>query len=144
LRIFVTYYSETGDYVEKELHDFEARVFSHEFDHILGVPFIHWTVSEGEIELKGDYKEEDFENLNTTIEHYRNRLYDEKQSKPTLFEAFDVPFLHVDSLDEKFMISTDLKKKEKLNFEELMQIDIEKAIKKDLKLQLKANKNILI
>jgi hypothetical protein len=144
LRILASYHTETGEYVERELHDFEARVFSHEFDHILGVPFIHWTVSEGEIELKEDYMEEDFENLLTTIEHYRNRLYDERLSKPNLFESFDLPFLNVEDRDEQFMLSTDLKKQDKLNFEEIMLIDIEKAIKKDLRLLLKADKNILI
>jgi hypothetical protein len=41
-------------------------------------------------------------------------------------------------------LEIDLKNQNKLNFEELMLIDIEKAIKKDLRLLLKANKNILI
>jgi hypothetical protein len=108
------------------------------------VPFIHWTVSEGEIELKDEYKEEDFENTVHTIEHYRNRLYDEKLSKPNIFETFSTPLINVEDTDEKFLIGTELKTENKLNFEELMLIDIEKGIRKDLRMHLKANKNILI
>ena len=106
-----------------------------------GVPFIHWRISDCDIELKEEYKEE-FDNLIYTIEYYRNRLSDEKLSKPNLFEKFDLPIINEIDLDKQFIIEDELRIKNKLNFEELMLIDIEKAIRKDLRMKLKQNKNI--
>jgi hypothetical protein len=107
----------------------------------LGIPFIHWRISDCDIELKDEYKDQ-FDNLLYTIEYYRNRLSDEKLSKPNLFEQFDLPIINETDIDKQFMIEDELRNKNKLNFEELMLIDIEKAIKKDLRMKLKQIKNI--
>ncbi len=107
----------------------------------MGIPFIHWRISDCDIELKDEYKDQ-FDNLLYTIEYYRNRLSDEKLSKPNLFEQFDLPIINETDIDKQFMIEDELRNKNKLNFEELMLIDIEKAIKKDLRMKLKQIKNI--
>ena len=59
----VFYHNENGDFIKEELYDFKARVFHHELDHNLGMPFIHWKKSEGEIEIKEEFSKENFENL---------------------------------------------------------------------------------
>ena len=123
------------------MNDFEARVFSHEYDHLRGVPFIHWRVSEGDIELKDEYDGQ-FDNLLYTIEYYKNRLTDQKLSQFNPFEKFSTPMINENDIETKYMIEIELSFNNKMNFEELMLIDIEKAIKKDLRMRLKENKKI--
>ncbi len=124
-----------------QLSDFDARVFSHEYDHIRGIPFIHWKISEGDIETKEEYNQE-FDNLMYTIEYYKHRIIDEKFSQFNIYEKFNTPMLNENDPEKKFMIENELSFNNKLNFEELMLIDIEKAIKKDLKLKLQEGKKI--
>ena len=71
LGIVVSYNDENGIFKEDELYDFKARVFHHELDHNNGKPFIHWKVSEGEIEIKEQFKNESFENL----KYVKNNIY---------------------------------------------------------------------
>lgn len=137
LAVAVAYFDENGKPQDKQLYDFEARVFCHEFDHLQGIPFVHWRVSEGDIEI---ISKESFENLQFTIEYYKNRLRDTKRSKPDVFEFFDIPLLNLDQdalIEEKMMVDYEMKNKKKISYEEVMLIDIEKGIKKDLKLKLK-------
>lgn len=63
----VHYHDENGNFHEEELYDFRARVFQHELEHNSGKPFIHWKVSEGEIEIKEEYNDYSFVNLNYVI-----------------------------------------------------------------------------
>jgi peptide deformylase len=63
LGIKALYYNEDWKMIEKDLFDFEARVYCHGYDQVQGMPFIHWKVSQGEIEIKEEYKNEKLENL---------------------------------------------------------------------------------
>ncbi len=123
------------------MNDFEARVFSHEYDHLRGIPFIHWKVSEADIDLKDEYNGQ-FDNLLYTIDYYKNRLTDERLSQFNSFEKFSTPLINENDVDKKYMIGNELSFKNNMNFEELMLIDIEKAIKKDLRMKLIENKKI--
>jgi hypothetical protein len=137
LAIVACYFDENGSPQEKELYDFEARVFCHEYDHLAGIPFIHWKVSEGEIEL---FSNEGYENLYFTIEHYKHRLRDSKITNPDYFHYFDNNLINSDKnefLDDQLMLDNELRNKNKLSYDDVMLVDIEKAIKKDLKLKLK-------
>ena len=49
--IRINYINEDGDEKTDTLAGFSARVFSHEYEHLLGIPFIDWKVSLGEIEV---------------------------------------------------------------------------------------------
>lgn len=55
--IRIKYFNEQGEQQEKELSGFEARMILHEMDHLLGIPFIDWKVSQGEIEILENYVE---------------------------------------------------------------------------------------
>jgi hypothetical protein len=129
------YVNEKGENQQEELLDFQARAFHHEYDHLIGRPFIHWKLNIGDIEIKDEYKE-DFENLAITLEHYRNRLRDAKLSKPDLFEQIDIPLINREENDD-LMIHYELNNKKQLSFEEIMLIDIEKGIRKDMKLKMR-------
>lgn len=138
MAINVSYVDETENLIQKDIFDFEARVFSHEYDLLEGIPFLHWRVNEGDIKIKDEFKE-DFENLDLTIDYYKNRLRDARISAPEIFETFSLPLINVDKTDfeEHFLVQEELRNKQKLTFEDIMLIDIEKAIRKDLKLKLK-------
>ncbi len=138
IAIVVKYFDVNGNAKEKELFDFEARVFCHEFDHLSGCPFIHWKISQGEIELlSGD----EWGNLESTIEFYKNRLRDSKRDDPVMFEHMLYNSDHDSFIDDALMMDFEMKTKKgsekKLSYEDVMLIDIEKGIKKDLKMRLK-------
>jgi len=137
LAVLVSYFDPNGVPYQKELYDFEARVFCHEYDHLLGIPFIHWKVNTGDIELNTN---ESYSNLYYTIEYYKNRLRDTKLSDPSYFDFFETEMRNIDNdnfMDEQLMIDYELRNKRKLSYDDVMLIDLEKAIKKDLKLKLK-------
>lgn len=148
LAIQVMYLNEEGKRVERELYDFEARLFHHEIQHLEGIPFINWKVSEGEIDIKDEYISQ-FDNLNYTIEYYKNRLRDTRKTQPNFFEEFDINLINAadnvtspEYLEEKVMMDYEFRNKKKVSFEDVMLIDIEKAIKRDLKLKLKTENKI--
>lgn len=114
----------------------------HEFEHLQGIPFIHWRVSEGEIEIKEDTS--DVDNLKVTIDYYKNRLRDTRRSQPDLFEMFDIPMINKDYdniYQDRLQLDYELRNKRSVNFEDIMLIDIEKGIRKDLKLKLRKEEN---
>jgi len=69
----VSYLDERGDEVEKKLYDFSARVFLHEMDHVLGRSMMHWSLSEGNIDIIKTHLDES-ENLATTVEFYKEKI----------------------------------------------------------------------
>lgn len=60
--IQINYINEDGEEKIEEMFGFPARVFSHEYDHLHGTPFIDWKVSLGEIEVI-EGLEHNYENL---------------------------------------------------------------------------------
>jgi hypothetical protein len=120
--------------------EFEARVFCHEYDHLLGIPYIHWRVCEGDIVIKDECitEEDKYENLFYAIDHYKNRIQDAKLHNPEMFrnQADSSNLMSFDSLGFNNGYRMNLNNK-KLHFEDVMLMDIEKAIRKDLKLKLK-------
>jgi len=60
--IKVNYLNQQGEEKEQILQGFPARVFCHEYEHLLGIPFIDWKVSLGEIEVIEGF-ENSYENL---------------------------------------------------------------------------------
>lgn len=70
------------------------------------------------------------------MEYYRNRLRDVRKSKPESFEYFQN--MHImDTEDNTPFKDWDLANNMNLSFEDTMLVDIEKAIRKDLKIKLK-------
>jgi len=127
--------------------EFEARVFCHEYDHILGIPFIHWRVCEGDIIIKDEFitEEDKYENLFYAIDHYKNRLEEAKIHNQDIFRNQADSFNCMnENLGFTHSYRSDINDK-KLHFEDVMLMDIEKAIRKDLKLKLKrrTSENIL-
>jgi len=62
----IKYFNEEGDEFEREFTGFGARLILHEIDHLLGIPFIDWKVSQGEIEILQEYSDK-FNNLSTVL-----------------------------------------------------------------------------
>jgi hypothetical protein len=127
--------------------EFEARVFCHEFDHLLGIPFIHWRVCEGEIQIKDEFitEEDKYENLFYAIDHYKNRIEEAKLHNQDSFRNQpDSLNSNNENLGFNQSYRTNIHEK-KLHFEDVMLMDIEKSIRKDLKLKLKrkTSENIL-
>jgi len=73
----VSYINEEGDLIEETIHDFKARVFLHELDHINGKTMTNWRVSEGNIDVLQD-KKETYQNLMTTVDFYKAKIDDLK------------------------------------------------------------------
>lgn len=99
-------------------------------DHLLGIPFIDWKVSQGEIEILENYVEK-FQSLSAVhsllsitqiIEFYRQRIKDFK-----FYHIKDNTKIKVDYLNDS-QIQT--------SFDKCMLMDIEKNIRKDLKKQI--------
>jgi hypothetical protein len=146
LGVFVSYFDENGKPYKKELFDFEARVFCHEYDHIFGKPMIHWKVSEGDIEVTS---EDSFDNLKSTIDYYKNRLIDAKTNDSSIFNYLETNLYNHNSdtyIEDQLELAdqTINKNDRKLSFEEVMLVDIEKGIRKDLKLQLRRDTQKII
>lgn len=70
------------------------------------------------------------------LDYYRNRLRDVRKSKPESFEYFQNMHL-MDGQDNTPFKDWDLANNMNLSFEDTMLVDIEKAIRKDLKIKLK-------
>ena len=51
IAIKVSYLNHEGDEIESEFHDFKARVFLHQLDHINGRLMSHWRLSEGNLDI---------------------------------------------------------------------------------------------
>lgn len=69
------------------------------------------------------------------MEYYKNRLIDVKNSKPNSFDYFQN--MHIMDYENNTPFKDwDLANNVNLSFEDTMLIDIEKAIKKDLKIKL--------
>ena len=136
LVILVRFLDELGKVNEKELTGFEARVFCHEYDHLSGIPFIHWRVCEGEIIIKDQYitAEDKYENLFYAIDYYKNRIKEAKLFHPQMFESGNSSS---DLFDRSINRDSTSCVNKKLAFEDIMLMDIEKAIRKDLKLKLR-------
>ena len=68
------------------MHDFSARVFLHELDHIEGRSMTHWKVSEGNIDIIQG-KEDANRHLMTTVQFYKDKISEMKeQFNDELFE----------------------------------------------------------
>ena len=56
LSILATYINDKGQKCESEFVDFGARVFCHEYDHLLGKTILNWNNYKGDIILDGEDK----------------------------------------------------------------------------------------
>ena len=57
IAIKVSYLNHEGDEIESEFHDFKARVFLHQLDHINGRLMSHWRLSEGNLDIIDGHKD---------------------------------------------------------------------------------------
>jgi peptide deformylase len=62
----IKYFNAEGEELEREFSGFGARLILHEIDHLLGIPFIDWKVSQGEIEILEEHIDK-FNNLSTVL-----------------------------------------------------------------------------
>ncbi|WP_129408123.1 peptide deformylase [Marinitoga lauensis] len=53
----VKYTNENGDIIEEELHEYTARIFQHEYDHLEGILFIDKVSTASKARVKGKIKE---------------------------------------------------------------------------------------
>ena len=63
-KLKIKYFNEEGIENIKELTGYDARIVLHEIDHLMGIPFIDWKISEGNIEIIEEFKN-NYETLNT-------------------------------------------------------------------------------
>lgn len=63
-KLKIKYFNEEGKENIKELTGYDARIVLHEIDHLMGIPFIDWKISEGNIEIIEEFKN-NYETLNT-------------------------------------------------------------------------------
>ncbi|CAI2374786.1 unnamed protein product [Moneuplotes crassus] len=82
--IQLVYQDETGSFKEKEFFDFEARVVNHEIDHCDGKNIIHWSLSEGNIEIDQHLKEQ-YKSLGEEIHKYQEKIQQLKKDDPAVF-----------------------------------------------------------
>ncbi len=155
LKILATYFNENGEKCEAEFFDFEARVFCHEYDHLLGKTILNWNISKGELIVEGEEKLErvnlnqqgdekenkiEYKHFIYTLDYYKNRLINEKSIMPTIFEQFDVQLLNKeydDFTEEQLSIHNELKGKENWTLEDIMWLDLERAFRKDKNIKIK-------
>ena len=57
IAIKVSYLNHEGDEIESEFHDFKARIFLHQLDHINGRVMSHWRLSEGNLDIIDGHKD---------------------------------------------------------------------------------------
>ena len=69
----MSYLDERGDEQESRFHDFAARVFLHEMDHVEGKTMTHWRVSEGNIDIIKGYQDR-HKHLMTTVDFYKDKI----------------------------------------------------------------------
>lgn len=152
LRIVAKYIDEDGKNNEIELTDFQARVFCHEYDHLIGKTILDWKNSNGDIIIEGEEKfdrinyiqgeeiEFKYKNFYLTWEHYRNRILYEGGNRPNIFEKFDIQLVNkeFDSFsEEQLSIQNELRGKKNWNIEDIMWIDLERAYRKDMNIKVK-------
>ncbi|WGS64632.1 peptide deformylase [Marinitoga aeolica] len=53
----VKYTNENGEIIEEELHEYTARIFQHEYDHLEGILFIDKVSTASKAKVKGKIKE---------------------------------------------------------------------------------------
>lgn len=82
--IHVSYFNQEGDEVEQKLFSHAARVFLHELDHLEGRSMLHWSLSEGNIDVIHSVMPQ--ENLMTTVEFYKQKIDSLKSSFHHMFE----------------------------------------------------------
>lgn len=71
--ILANYLDETGEEQERKMHDFSARVFHHELDHINGRTMTNWKISEGNIDIVQGQEERN-QHLMTTVSFYKDKI----------------------------------------------------------------------
>ena len=76
--ILANYLDERGEEHEQKLHDFSARVFLHELDHIEGRTMTNWKISEGNIDII-EGKEDRNRHLMTTVDFYKDKITEMKE-----------------------------------------------------------------
>ena len=76
--ILTNYLDEAGEEQEHKLHDFSARVFHHELDHIDGRTMTNWKISEGKIDIIQG-KEDRNRHLMTTVDFYKDKINELKE-----------------------------------------------------------------
>ena len=59
------------------MHDFSARVFLHELDHIEGRTMTHWKISEGNIDVIDGLQDRN-RHLMTTVSFYKDKIVEMK------------------------------------------------------------------
>ena len=145
--VLVSYIDELGDEVEKDLRDFDARVFLHELDHINGRTMTHWRISEGNIDVIDSHKEK-YPNLVTTVDFYKERVQEATQEFKDQ-EMFKDDRKHVEVTDtdgvkwkefkpelrEDIYKITGMTKDLQPTFEETMLMDTIKAMRRDRRSQ---------
>lgn len=55
-KIEVSYITQDGEYIKKQIQDFEARIFYHEFDHLNGKTFDNLDLTIDHIQTLGEEK----------------------------------------------------------------------------------------
>lgn len=77
LGIKVSYISPDGNEIEKELYNFQARMWLHQLDYLNGKVMTHWRASEGNIDII-DGQKDHYKSLQSTIDFYKHKLDDVK------------------------------------------------------------------
>ena len=147
--ILVNYLDEFGKEQEHKMHDFPARVFLHELDHIEGRTMTHWKISEGNIDIIPG-KEDTHRHLMTTVDFYKDKISEMKEQfdtelfvdKRSFEESVDKEdgdmWKHFKSQTRKELIQdVELSPTTKPAFEETMLLDTIRAMRRDRKDQAK-------
>ena len=102
IAIEVQYIDEQFNDVTSKLHDFRARVFLHELDHVNGQSMLHWRLNEGNIDIlpdpQHDNPEEFNPNLNATVNFYKTKI---NALKRDFYQVFEDKRLHDLTIDNK-------------------------------------------
>jgi len=117
--------------VERDLFDFEARVFLHNTDFLNGFTMSHWSSSEGNIEV---IEGKDTQNLKQTIEFYKMRIAEMKENFPEVFEETRLHKIERDVKGRSWKVFTEPsvgRRPPEVSFEEAMELDLLRAIRKD-------------
>mmetsp|Transcript_21989 Transcript_21989/g.19544 ORF Transcript_21989/g.19544 Transcript_21989/m.19544 type:complete len:231 (+) Transcript_21989:250-942(+) len=83
--IRLLYQDETGELMEKDFFDFKARVICHEIEHLNGKDMMHWTVSEGSVEID-EHFEQEYEAFDKEVKNYNEQILGMKKDDPTMFK----------------------------------------------------------
>lgn len=144
--ILANYLDDVGEEHEHKLHDFSARVFLHELDHINGRTMTHWKISEGNIDII-EGREDRNKHFMTTVDFYKDKIHEMKEQFPGELFADRRPYVeHVDQEDgdtwRQFKGQTRKEAMTELDglgegsqpaFEETMLLDTIRAMRRDRK-----------